>query len=114
MSQQEKDKYHMVSLTLGFPSGSHGKEICLQCRRPGFDPRVRKIAWRIPWIRGVWQATVHGVVKRTEQLILSLSSLICGIQNMPQMDLLQNNLTDIENRVVVVKGLGRDGVGVWH
>jgi len=33
---------------------------------------------------------------------------------MPQMNLLQDNLTDIENRVVVVKGLGRDGVGVWH
>ena len=28
---------------LGFPCGSAGKEICLQCRRPGFDPSVRKI-----------------------------------------------------------------------
>ena len=23
--------------------------ICLQCRRPGFDPRVRKIPWRRKW-----------------------------------------------------------------
>ena len=30
------------------------------------------------------------------------------------MNLLQNNLTDIEDRVVVVKGLGRDGVRVCH
>ena len=28
-----------------FPCGSAGKE-CLQCRRPGFDPWVGKIAWR--------------------------------------------------------------------
>ena len=34
---------------LGFPGGSDGKEICLQCRRPGFDPRVGKIPWRRAW-----------------------------------------------------------------
>ena len=28
----------------GFPGGSHGK-----CRRPGFDPWVRKIPWRRAW-----------------------------------------------------------------
>ena len=31
---------------LGFPGGSDGKKICLQCRRPGFDPWVGKIPWR--------------------------------------------------------------------
>ena len=25
------------------------KESCLQCRRPGFDPWVRKIPWRREW-----------------------------------------------------------------
>ena len=25
------------------------KKICLQCRRPGFDPWVRKITWRRKW-----------------------------------------------------------------
>ena len=47
---------------LGFPGGSVGKRICLQCRRPGFNPWVTKIplekgmtthsnifAWRTPW-----------------------------------------------------------------
>ena len=27
------------------PGGSAGKEICLQCGRPGFNPRVGKIPW---------------------------------------------------------------------
>ena len=31
---------------LGFPCGSAGKKICLQCGRPGFDPWVGKIPWR--------------------------------------------------------------------
>ena len=26
------------------------------------------LAWRIPWTRGVWQATVHGVAKSRTQL----------------------------------------------
>ena len=30
-------------ITRGFPGGSDGKSVCLQCGRPGFDPRVRKI-----------------------------------------------------------------------
>ena len=34
---------------LGLPGGSEGKEICLQCRKPGFDPWVRKIPWRKGW-----------------------------------------------------------------
>ena len=31
------------------PGGSAGEEICLQCRRPGFDPWVGKIPWRRAW-----------------------------------------------------------------
>ena len=46
----------------GFPGGSDGS-VCLQCRRPGFDPWVGNIflekemathsstlAWKIPWM----------------------------------------------------------------
>ena len=33
----------------GFPDGSGGLSICLQYRRPGFDPWVRKIPWRKAW-----------------------------------------------------------------
>ena len=43
--------------------------ICLQCRRPKFDPWVRKIPWRSEWLqysclensmhRGAWQDKVH-------------------------------------------------------
>ena len=36
----------MENLPWGFPGSSEGKSICLQCRRPGFDPWVRKIPWR--------------------------------------------------------------------
>ena len=28
---------------MGFPSSSDGKRICLQCRKPGFNPWVGKI-----------------------------------------------------------------------
>ena len=31
---------------MGFPGGWDGKKICLQCRRPGFNPWVVKILWR--------------------------------------------------------------------
>ena len=41
--------YHTHPLTCGFPGGSAVKEICLQCRRPGFDPCVGKILWRRKW-----------------------------------------------------------------
>ena len=36
-------------LLLDSPGGSDGKSVCLQCRRPGFDPWVRKILWRRKW-----------------------------------------------------------------
>ena len=32
----------------GFPGGSEVR-VCLQCRRPGFDPWVGKIPWRRKW-----------------------------------------------------------------
>ena len=34
---------------LGFPGGSDGKRIRLQCGRPGLDPWVGKIPWRRAW-----------------------------------------------------------------
>ena len=35
--------------TVCFPSGSDSKRICLQWRRPGFDPWIRKIPWKKKW-----------------------------------------------------------------
>ena len=32
-----------------FPGGPDGKSVCLQCRRPGFNPWVRKTLWRRKW-----------------------------------------------------------------
>ena len=67
--------------SMGFPGGSDGKRIHLQCRRPGFYPLVGKIPWRRKWQpiqyscfenltdRGAWQATVHAVAK--SQTLLS-------------------------------------------
>ena len=43
----------LVSLSLpaltGLPWWLRQYRICLQCRRPRFDPWVRKIAWRRKW-----------------------------------------------------------------
>jgi len=33
----------------GFPDGASGKVSACQCRRHGFDPRVRKMPWRRAW-----------------------------------------------------------------
>ena len=32
-----------------FSHGSDGKEICLQCGRPGFNPWIGKLPWRKEW-----------------------------------------------------------------
>ena len=34
---------------MGYPGGSDGKNVCLQCWRPRFDPWVRKIPWKRKW-----------------------------------------------------------------
>ena len=38
------------SLPLCLAGGSDGKRICLQCRRPRFDPWVEKIPWKREWL----------------------------------------------------------------
>ena len=68
----------MLSLSLGFPGGTSGKELACQCRRPkrlGFNPWVRKIPQRRAWQptavfllgeshgQGTWWVTVHGVTE---------------------------------------------------
>ena len=63
------------------PGGLDGKEsICLQCRRPGFNPGVGKIPWRRKWQptpvfspgeshgQRRLAATVHGVANSQAQL----------------------------------------------
>ena len=71
---------NIYEVGLDFPGDSDGKSICLQSRRPGFDPWVGKIPWRRKWQptpvflpgnpmdRGAWQATVHRVTKSWTQL----------------------------------------------
>ena len=50
-----------IKHTIGLPGGLDGKSVCLQCRRPRFDPWVGKmekemathsstLAWKIPWL----------------------------------------------------------------
>ena len=64
--------------------------ICLQCRRPGFNPWIRKISWRRQWQlqysclensmdRGTWRATQSMGLQEsdmTERLTLSLSDVL--------------------------------------
>ena len=40
-------KFFLISLYIiwVFPGSSDSKKICMQCRRPGFNPWVRKILW---------------------------------------------------------------------
>ena len=61
--------------TQGFLGGSVVKNLCLQCRRHGFDPWIRKIPWRSKWQltplsclenpmdRGAGWAIVHVIAK---------------------------------------------------
>ena len=54
--------------------------VCLQCRRPGFDPWIMKIFWRRngnllsysslenPMDGGAWWATVHRIAKSWTQM----------------------------------------------
>ena len=39
-----------VRQLLGLPWCLRQERICLQCRRPGFDPWVEKIPWRRAWL----------------------------------------------------------------
>ena len=41
--------YNLVRIYQGFP-GLNDKESACQCRRPEFDPWVRKIPWRREWL----------------------------------------------------------------
>ena len=70
---------HVFGNIIGFPGSSNGKKkkkkVCLQCRRPRFDPWIRKIHGerngnplqyscpKNPIDRGAWWATVYGVAK---------------------------------------------------
>ena len=66
------------ALCIRFPLWLSWQRICLQCRRPGFDPSVGKIPWRrerlptpVCW-PGEFHGLVHGVAESdtTEQLSL--------------------------------------------
>ena len=80
---------------MSFPGGSDGKKICLQCRRPEFDPWVRKIPWRRKWQpipeflsgKSHGQRSLAGYCSRaskesdtTEQLTLPFSIPFLGTQ----------------------------------
>ena len=41
--------FRYIAILMNFPGGSDGKNICLQCGRPGFKPWVGKIPWRRKW-----------------------------------------------------------------
>ena len=42
--------FSKLSIFIGFASQLSWQRICLQCRRPGFNSRVRKIPWRREWL----------------------------------------------------------------
>ena len=86
--------YQSIHLLRAFLVAKMVKMLCLQCRKPGFNPWVRKIPWRSKCYpfqyfclessmdRGAWRATVHGVAESdtTKQLthfIYLLISIYC-------------------------------------
>ena len=60
---------------MGFPHSSVGKNICLQCRRPGYNPWVGNIPWHRKWQptpvflpgeshgQKTWKVIVHGIAR---------------------------------------------------
>ena len=64
---------HACTVFKGLLWCRRGTESSCQCKRPGFDPWVRRIPWRRKWqptpgflpgkSHGAWQATIHGVAK---------------------------------------------------
>ena len=40
---------HPLAFPRVFPDGVSGRESSYQCRRCGFDPRIRKIPWNMRW-----------------------------------------------------------------
>ena len=70
----EMNFYRSIPTTKDFPCGSDSR-VCLQCRRPGFNPWAREIPWRRKWqstpifLPGKshgwrsWWATGHRVTK---------------------------------------------------
>ena len=39
----------LSTMIRGLPWWLRGESVCLQCRKPGFNPWVRKIPWRRKW-----------------------------------------------------------------
>ena len=72
--------FFSVSGRIGLRCWLSGKESAYQCRRHRFDPRVGKIPGEgndnpllysclgNPTVRGVWQATVHGITKKSDTM----------------------------------------------
>ena len=72
--------------TWGLPGGASGKESTCQFRRNRFDFWVREIPWRKTWKptpvfclknpidRGVWQATINGVINGVTKSQTQLSN----------------------------------------
>ena len=76
MGTSERVQVRSLSVVLGFPGGSAGKESptmretwvrSLSQEDPldaSLETHFSIPAWRIPWTRGAWRDTVHGVTKR--------------------------------------------------
>ena len=91
-SQDQAPAYWESYELLGLPWQLSDKQFTSQCRRFGFDPRVRKISWRRkypqysclrhPMDRGAWWAPVHGATKELN-MTQQLNSRLAGRGSSP-------------------------------
>ena len=70
--ESDEKAYLSLMLILSLPWWLRQRRICLQCRRPRFDPRVRKIPWRKEW--QLTPVFLPGESHRQESLMGSIRS----------------------------------------
>ena len=50
VTEHEQTHTHTHTHTPGLPSWLRKQTLCLQCKKPSFDPWIRKIPWRRAWL----------------------------------------------------------------
>ena len=91
-TEATQQQQQQLILTLGFPCGSAGKEITLQCGRPGFDPWIGKSPGEgkgYPLQYSGLENSMDCIVHRVTKSQIRLSDFHCSDSN--RQRILKNN-----------------------